>query len=453
MDLKNFFERVYCINLDRRPDRWKQFIEGLPADWPFKQPERWPAVDGKKCPPPPWWSQGGGAWGCYRSHLQIIEKCLNEGVESVLILEDDAICCEGFRDKVQRFLEALPSDWGMLYLGGQHLFVRDHPPKAVNEHVFRPYNVNRTHAYALRGEVMRAVYRHLCRNHWKSKHHIDHHYGTMHMEQKWPIYCPGEWLVGQREGASNIAGREYDNPRFWPNAADVAKFIPDRFPFVAVVGLHSSGSSCLAGVLHHLGIHMGNTFVGYYGRDPNNPDKKCGFEAIGLAQICEWAIPFPVVGWLQPESKITDRLREWINARRREAAERRTIAGGKYPLLCRLGNPLRAVCGDQLRVIVSERPVDESIQSLIRREGSRRDPEQLELHQRWLEAGKRKLVEAMPSDRVLVVPYHELLTNPRAQVERICAFLQISPTEEQIQRAVEWPQPRHCHVKLEPTHA
>ena len=98
------FERVYCINLARRAERWQEFTSGLPDDWPFPQPERFEAIDGERCPPPAWWNTSPGAWGCWRSHVAILKRCLNEGIDSVLILEDDAIFREGFTAKAEAFL-------------------------------------------------------------------------------------------------------------------------------------------------------------------------------------------------------------------------------------------------------------------------------------------------------------------------------------------------------------
>jgi hypothetical protein len=88
--LGNLFERVYVLNLESRPDRWQAFRSRLLPDWPFAEPKRVQAVDGRLVPPPAWWRSGPGSWGCYRSHLSLLEDCLNENVGSVLLMEDDA---------------------------------------------------------------------------------------------------------------------------------------------------------------------------------------------------------------------------------------------------------------------------------------------------------------------------------------------------------------------------
>src|ERR1700694_5559510 len=75
-------------------------------------------------------------------------------------------------------------------------------------------------------------------------------------------------------------------------------------PFVAVIGLHRSGSSCLAGVLHNLGVHMGDELIGY---EPTG-----GFEATGLAAVCEAAYPFPNTEPALPHDEVVARLRQHV---------------------------------------------------------------------------------------------------------------------------------------------
>jgi hypothetical protein len=173
-------ERCFLMNLDRRGDRLRDWMKQLPQPWPFPQPERFAAVDGRHIATPPQWRAGNGAWGCYRSHCLILEKCLLEGIDSYVVFEDDAGFGEDFRERLQEYVNELPADWGLAYLGGQHLYAGKHPPHKVSERVYRPYNVNRTHAFMVRGrDNMKALYRHLHWNDWHTKHHIDHHLGRL----------------------------------------------------------------------------------------------------------------------------------------------------------------------------------------------------------------------------------------------------------------------------------
>lgn len=443
MDLHSFFDRVLVINLDRRPDRWNSFKKNLPTDWPFRAPERFRAIDGRHVKPPDWWREGGGAWGCYRSHARVLEDCLQNGIGNVLVLEDDAVFCDHFSAEARTFLSNVPSDWEMLYLGGQHLDVGKVPPRRVNDWVYEPYNVNRTHAMAIKGpEFMQVLYRHLHQwNHWLRGNHIDHHLGRLHRERNRRIYAPKSWLIGQAAGQSDISWRNAKQ-RYWPPAEVVSKQIPSNDPFVAIIGLHSSGSSALAGLLYHLGLHLGNQLGGFYGKDPNS---SCGFEAVGLVNICEDVIPFPSTNLRREDGGIVNRLRTWINHRGQEATNKGTLAAGKYPLLCRLGNQLLDAIGDRLKVIHINRPLDESIASLVRR-CPRLDAERLATHQRWLWDGKLEFLAKLPYKRILTVEYSELLANPASVATKCATFLGIRPTDEQFARAITYVDPKRRHI-------
>ena len=343
------FERVVCVSLERRPDRWEKFRERIPQDWPFKEVERFKAIDGKRAPAPEWFKGGNGAWGCYKSHLNILEDCLQNGIHSCLLMEDDAVFCEDFSAQVEEFLNKLPDDWEMIYLGGQHLHALKRPPIQVNPHVYIPFDVNRTHAFAIRGQsMMRRLYKHLnAFKDWIENHHIDHHLGQFHRQRTNPIYCPAQWLVGQSEGRSDISGKTFD-ARYFPAAES---YQATRDDFVCVMGLHRSGSSCVAMMLHKLGVHMGNELTGWEGV------RGGGGEASGLAHVCETAMPFPESTPRCWSGTIQASLLQWIRDRQQEAYYQRTLVGGKYPHLCAFGSLLETTLKGRMKVIHTSRPL------------------------------------------------------------------------------------------------
>ena len=212
------FERIICINLDRRAERWQRFQTHLAdSDWPFGCVERFSAVDGHHMPPPKWWRAGTGAWGCHQSHVAVMQHAIEDGVGSLLILEDDAVVVEGFAERVAAFLHIVPQDWDGLMLGGQHL----EPPEIITPchgmtpGLLRVRNGNRTHAYALREPYLSAACRHLCdyQDHAKRpRFHVDHRLGMLH--KQFHIYAPEPWLIGQAAGDSDVATRQWTQ-RFW----------------------------------------------------------------------------------------------------------------------------------------------------------------------------------------------------------------------------------------------
>jgi len=125
MNLKRYFDRVVLINLKRRPDRLEQAKLALnQCHWPFRQPEIFEAVDGTASTPRSDWKASPGAWGCLQSHHQILSKAIKDGVKRLLVLEDDIFFTQNFPEKVQRFLETVPSDWDQLMLGGGSIIMK-----------------------------------------------------------------------------------------------------------------------------------------------------------------------------------------------------------------------------------------------------------------------------------------------------------------------------------------
>jgi hypothetical protein len=211
--------RFAVISLKRRPDRLAGFLERIREAWPTaeKRLEIFAAIDGELCPPPDWWRGPPGAFGCWQSHARVIESALMDRVDQLVVFEDDATFAECFELRFVGLAGHVPDDWGMIYLGGQHL----KPPEPVNSMVVRGTNINRTHAYVVKGgEPMRQLYRHLhAGEHWRTsprgEHHIDHHYGLAH-GQCVKAYAPRDWLCGQIEGVSDVRSGKKLPARWWP---------------------------------------------------------------------------------------------------------------------------------------------------------------------------------------------------------------------------------------------
>lgn len=200
------FERTFCISLKRRQDRRKRLMEQIArVDWKEPPVEFIDAIDGRRVLAPRFWKVGDPAWGCYRTHLYIIEKCLNENIKSVLILEDDAELTENFEIGYDRLVKNLPDDWQWVYLGGQHLNQKEGVPEGIAPGVCRPFNCHRNHAYGIRNRnVMQDIYRFILEFPWPEKFHLDHRYGMLHEAKKFTVYAADPFIVRQAKGFSDI---------------------------------------------------------------------------------------------------------------------------------------------------------------------------------------------------------------------------------------------------------
>ncbi|WP_430454890.1 glycosyltransferase family 25 protein [Rhodopirellula europaea] len=437
-------QRCFLVNLDQRPDRLREWVDQLPTPWPFPEPERFPAIDGRRVPPPTHWRAGNGAWGCYRSHCLILEKCLSEGIDSYVVFEDDAGFCDGFANRLDQFVAELPDDWGLAYLGGQHLHSVAHPPVKISEHVYLPYNVNRTHAFMVRGRSnMVSLYRHLHSRDWKKANHIDHHLGRL-IQRRYhgiarrnvrkgavAVYTPDRWMVGQLPTRSNISGRRWNETRFFNDAVNVDH---EEEPFFAVLGPHRSGTSCVAMILHHLGIHIGNQLGGF--------EATGGGEAIGLMELCETAMKFPATEPTVSDIELTHRLKKFIVGKKSEAVRDETVAGGKYPHLCRFAKHVYAAIGDSMRIIAVDRPIEASIRSLQSRSRKSRGhwyaatSNECERLQRSLLKHREEFIATHPNVPVHRIDFASLTSDPKPEIDRLVTFLGIDPDQDEIEAAI-----------------
>lgn len=137
--------KIYCINLNRRTDRWKaiqrEFLrEGLHV-------ERFAAVDSRDFKAT--YSCDNNNNACTLSHLSLIIRAKFLGLGSVMIFEDDAVLSRKFKAQLTECLNELPADWNMLYLGASH---KEEPLK-LTRRIYRVQKSFCSHAYILNANM------------------------------------------------------------------------------------------------------------------------------------------------------------------------------------------------------------------------------------------------------------------------------------------------------------
>jgi hypothetical protein len=251
--LLDYFEKVFVISLAHRDDR-RKVLKSTFQELGLIDPEQveWVrAVDGRLCPAPDYFKAGSGAWGCYQTHLRIAQDAAMDGLESYLVIEDDAIFSPNSEFLLRKFMEQVPDDWQQIFLGGQHLDTPEDVP--YRPMVMEGRNVTRTHAFALRNTGYNLFQQHianaadyLANGGW----HVDHQIGAAHQKSLWKTYVPSWWISGQGPGDSNIAHQI--NPPLWWHPSRYAC----QLPLVHYAG-DKEGCSDLQNW-----IHFGNSLLG-----------------------------------------------------------------------------------------------------------------------------------------------------------------------------------------------
>jgi len=159
MRLFDRFDKVFCINLDRRPDRMLHFEEQV-KKYDLGEFERVSAVDGReldvsklKISP--------GELGLILTNSKIIEKSISNRYESILIIEDDCVFSEEIKE-IDSYFSVLPDDWDMLYMGGNHnTHMGILGPYYVNEKVCKLHSTYSTHFVAIKKKMFTRIFNNL----------------------------------------------------------------------------------------------------------------------------------------------------------------------------------------------------------------------------------------------------------------------------------------------------
>jgi GR25 family glycosyltransferase involved in LPS biosynthesis len=208
MHLDNYFDKVYCINLRSRKDRWLMCEEEfkLHGIGPVKRIE---GVEGIPAGLQGYSTMGldpttfsfqaklAGRIGCLSSHLKVLTDAKRNKFKKILILEDDVQFSKDFKDAFEEGHKHIPEDWKMLYFGGNE----KGKASKVNENIIRVSHMLMAHAVG----VCCSVFDELIRELKKHEEPVDVTYAAM--QKKFPCYSFYPYLAWQRADWSDIEQR------------------------------------------------------------------------------------------------------------------------------------------------------------------------------------------------------------------------------------------------------
>ena len=117
MNVNDFFDKIYCINLPERTDKWKECEDEFNKHNLIV--EKYDALKGYKKN-----TLLAGEVGLILTNIEILKDAITNNYNKILILEDDVIFNDDFNEKFESKISDLPDDWETLHLGGNHFFDR-----------------------------------------------------------------------------------------------------------------------------------------------------------------------------------------------------------------------------------------------------------------------------------------------------------------------------------------
>jgi GR25 family glycosyltransferase involved in LPS biosynthesis len=213
MGISEFFDKIYCINLDRRPDRWEENC--LPQFEKLGMSvERISATDGaSEIDLPHDKTYKSELAGCY-SHLNAIKKAKEEGVKHLLLLEDDVVFIDDVNEKFSDYMTRVPTDWEILFFGGNHIG----GTQPISDNVVKLRKSYAVHACGINESVYDIMITHLEKNIDKVEKNretrftpsvaVDYFLADLHKVLN--VYCFKPHIAWQLDGFSDIQNANVD---------------------------------------------------------------------------------------------------------------------------------------------------------------------------------------------------------------------------------------------------
>ena len=217
-------DKIYIINLEERTDRWKDCVTQL-NNYNINKSKytRFNAIkpdllkynksiysgfniilSRKK-------NYIQGALGCKLSHMNILEKYKSDTNKTILILEDDFVLCNNFKEEFENIINYLDTllSWNMCYLGfsinSKHNSKTTDLNSELGNNTTNKIKIlkkcHTTHAYLINTSFIPQLLN-ICNNEPKE---IDVCYTIA--QEKYEIYGVYPCLITQKEGFSNILNK------------------------------------------------------------------------------------------------------------------------------------------------------------------------------------------------------------------------------------------------------
>lgn len=210
----DFFDKIYCINLKERIDRWENCLKNF-EKYEINHFERIEAIkvnDNLS-------TKRKGQIGCALSFAKCFDKAVKEKINKILIFEDDF---EFKYEKNQLFnrlnqsISELPCDWDSIYFGGTVVSDYGHIPlKSYSQNLYKLQSAHCLHSvgFSLKGieKIIELLNKN---NNWHNE--LINNYEAIDVffakeyQYKTQSFITSELLCYQKINQSNIESEIYD---------------------------------------------------------------------------------------------------------------------------------------------------------------------------------------------------------------------------------------------------
>jgi glycosyl transferase family 25 len=205
MKLNEYFDKIYCINIDRRNDRWESCLKEFGKHQLIV--ERFSAIDGNVDNHNlgyPYDNELAGAV----SHLNVIKKAKELGLKRILILEDDVIFHDDLNNLFGEYVKNIPRDCDAFLFGGNHvggtLVINDKVRKVYRSYALHAYGVNQNSFEFIINYMEHKINKVIKEGKSIIKNSVAADFFMADTQQTLNWYCFYPHLAWQKEGFSDI---------------------------------------------------------------------------------------------------------------------------------------------------------------------------------------------------------------------------------------------------------
>lgn len=164
--MKKYFDNIYCINLNKRTDRWQESLLEFAKIGIKNKVERFSAIE-----------HNIGISGCTRSHYELIKLAKCRGEKNILIFEDDVefvrLDIWGLFDKSINQLTNQNLNYELFYFGGN---IKDkNAVLKVNDNLLKLECIKTTHCYAINSSIFDIIIDYYKKVDWGNKENWMHY--------------------------------------------------------------------------------------------------------------------------------------------------------------------------------------------------------------------------------------------------------------------------------------
>lgn len=208
MLLQEYFDRIYCINLADRKDRWAASVlefeqanlsevvrieatKGIPVGLThYSSMNLDPKSDN-------FMKKLEARIGCLMSQLNVIKDAKARKLKRILLLEDDIQFVPNVQARFAELLDQVPQQWSLLYLGGNE----KSKPQKISPNIYKVSNMLMAHAVG----IDESAYDELISS--MESRDLPSDFCYVLVQKKMRCYVISPFLAWQRAGWSDLALR------------------------------------------------------------------------------------------------------------------------------------------------------------------------------------------------------------------------------------------------------